>query len=342
MTVGELVVELFFKSDTKSLKDFTHSLADLNLASIFATVGLGGIYESLKKITEESDKLATPFNNLMGITGVAAGQFEKWDNVAQQFGVTAGATSSAISGIQSSIFELIKTGSGPGQMIGMLLGIDPRGYANHPEELLRKELEYLKQFDPATRRFYAQMLGISDEMLLLVDHTQDLDSALINQAKEFQEIAKWHQIVNKLAGDFRVIMITLGSIVDPVLRPLVDGFTMIVDALERALQIFPGWVQQLGAIATVVGLIARFINPWLALATGVIGVGGFLADKLHLNDIITPSTNSISQFDNSKTIQMENNYNISGGNPQDVQRAIEHHWQKTTRESDLMGYQQNY
>jgi hypothetical protein len=162
MTIGELVVELGFKSDNKTLRTFIHDLGDLNLASVFAAAGLGVIYESLKNIMETADKLATPFNNLQGITGVSAKQFEQWDNAAQQFGVSAGATSNAIAGIQSSIFELMRTGSGPGQMVGMLLGIDPRGFATKPEELLRKELEYLKQFDPATRRFYAQMLGIND------------------------------------------------------------------------------------------------------------------------------------------------------------------------------------
>ena len=341
MTIGELIVELGFKSDTKTLHNFIHDIGDLNLASVFAAAGLGGIYEALKTIVDESDKLATPFNKLMGITGVSAQQFERWDNIAQQFGITAGATSSAIAGIQSSIFELIRTGSGPGQMVGMLLGIDPRGFSGHPEELLRKELEYLKQFDPATRRFYAQMLGISDEMLLLVDHTQDLDRALINQAHEFQEIARWHQIVNKLAADFRVILITLGAIIDPVITPLVDGLTMIIDAFERGLQIFPGWAQQLGAIATIVAIIARLVNPWIALITGGIAIGGFLAEKLHLGDLLTPST-STSQFDNSKSMDIKNTYNINGGNPQDVQSAISKHWQHITRESDLMGYQQNY
>jgi len=342
MTISELVVELCFKSDTKTLQSFIHDLGELNLRSVFAATGLAGLYEGINKIMEAADHTATALNNMMGITGVSAKAFQQWDNVAQQFGVTAGATSSAIAGIQSNIFELIRTGSGPGQMVGMLLGIDPRGYANHPEELLRKELEYLKQFDPATRRFYAQMLGISDEMLLLVDHTNELDHALANQAREFQEIARWHQIINKLAGDFRIIMVSLGSIIGPMITPLVDGITLIATAFERVLQVFPGWVQNLTAIAAIVAVIARFVNPWVALIAGAVSVAGFLSDKLHLTDILTPSTNSTSQFDNSKTIQMENNYNISGGNPQDVQRAIEHHWQKTTRESDLMGYQQNY
>ena len=342
MTIGELIISLGFQADTKTLRSFTHDLADLNLKSIFAATGLTALYEGVTKIMEAADHTATALNNMMGITGVAAKSFQAWDNVAQQFGVTAGATSSAIAGIQSNIFELIRTGSGPGQMVGMLLGIDPRGFSSHPEELLRKELEYLKQFDPASRRFYAQMLGISDEMLLLVDHTSELDRALTNQANEFREIARWHQIINKLAGDFRVIIVSLGSIIGPVITPLVDGITLIATAFERVLQIFPGWVQSLGAIAAIVAIIARFINPWIALITGAISIAGFLSDKLHLTDILTPSTTSNSQFDNSKSISMKNNYNISGGNPQDVQRAIENHWQKVTRESDLMGAQPNY
>ena len=50
MKIGELFVELGFHADTMKLKEFTSALGELSMSSVMSVLGLGTLYESVKKI----------------------------------------------------------------------------------------------------------------------------------------------------------------------------------------------------------------------------------------------------------------------------------------------------
>ena len=52
MKIGELFVELLFKSDNMKLKEFVNTIGELDLKSVSSAFGLSKLYDITKKIME--------------------------------------------------------------------------------------------------------------------------------------------------------------------------------------------------------------------------------------------------------------------------------------------------
>lgn len=340
MTIGELIVKLGFKSDNKTLRSFIHDIGDLNLASVFAATGLGAMYEGLKNIMDQANSTALSFNTLSKITGVSQQEFEKWERAATMAGLSTGEASKAISDLQSSIFDLIRSGTGGGQFIGQLLHMDPRTMAGHPDQVMDLLLKKLHSMDDVSRRFFIQMTGLPDRLLLLADNIDKVNSGLTNSNEEFSTLADWQKTIGQLSYDWKVLIVSIGALMAHIFKPFIDGLDLIFELVE----VSKGWLGPLTAILALSwGITAAWkANPLLTVIAAGITALGFLNEKFHLSDLLVPQTNSTSQFDNSGDTNVNNTYNINGGNSQDVNNTIRKHWAQVTQDADLQRSQQTY
>jgi hypothetical protein len=344
MTGGELVFDILFQSDTKKLKDLIKDLSDLNLNSIISSLGLKGLVDGITKVVDEAEKLSLSFRNLMGITGVSSTVFQKWDNAAKALGISAGVLPNTLADIQSSIMQLQTQGTGKATTWGALLGIDPRGMQDQPEEVLRRILQNLEGVrDPAMRRYLLQTAGLNENLVLMIGHWEDVQKAMANSEREMNQLSALWKVLTNIASTFASIIISIGAILTPVLGPISQIVLDIVNGFESLLMTIPKLASALASVAVILGGIALAMT---AITGGVnlaaLGITGGILGASALAGVLLPQFNpGGNSTDNSGDINVNNNFNVNGGNPDDVQDAAHKGLYNAIRDARNMGGQSN-
>lgn len=125
MKIGELFMELGFKSDTMKLKDFMHAVGDLNMRSVASAVGLGALYEATAKIMGITGDASNTMYNFSQQTGLSAQEMTRFAQVVSESGGDAKEAEQFIRKIQMDM-ALMAAGQ-PSQLLAMwrFLNINP-------------------------------------------------------------------------------------------------------------------------------------------------------------------------------------------------------------------------
>ncbi len=342
MTIGELIVNLGFKADTAKLNDFIHDLGELNLNSIVAASGLGGVVKGIQAIMDAADKTALAFNNMSAMTGVSAGELQKWDKTAQEAGIGAGVVGQSINSIQSQLENLKNTGEGGGlSFVLSRLGKNPVGLINKPNEALKEILESIKGLPPATQKWYLQMAGLNQELLLMIPHLDEIDKQTANSEHQFKTIQEYHRMIVKLTTDWQTLIVSIATVMEPVIGSFVKGLDIITEMVNQT------WLLNAAMSALLVWAvrIALTFSPFLKvislIALAITGLG-FISDRLGLGNLLTPKSDIDKTTDNSKDVTMHNYITVQGDDPQRIAKHLDDWYERKLNDADGQNPVANY
>lgn len=272
MNIGELLIQLGFKADTMKLKDFIHSVGELNMQSIIAATGFGGLYEAAKRAIEAAEEMAEPLHAFSVQTGQSTDRLQQFSQAAEEMGASSGTVESAIRTLQQSIFRMRMTGEGSN--VWGMLGIDPT-QVQDKFEILNQLRERFKGMSVEARQFYLSQLGISQDMLNLFAMSDegwaDISNNMVMSHDQLEKMAEFHKINVRLSRDLKMIWVSLGVMIAPFVTKLAEG----ADWLNRIVLKSWAWKGSLDAISET---LMRIINGWWMIAKfGVMAVKDPLA-----------------------------------------------------------------
>jgi hypothetical protein len=228
--IGELFVELGFKTDQPKLKDFVKSIGDARLSSIMAAAGLGTLYKVISDMRESAEAAALPLNAFAKVTGQSTLELQKWSYAAERAGVKGDLIAQSISDLQMSVARMRLTGEG---MSGYtLLGINPVEVLRTKNyfELLGMILGRLKGLSPEFQRLALQQIGQSDQLLVLGDRWKEINDQVTLNGAEIQKIVEAHAEIWRLLKDIGTLWNKLyANSIGPILGGAAKS---IADAIE--------------------------------------------------------------------------------------------------------------
>lgn len=151
MKVAELFAELGFKVDDHNLGGFIERLKQMDLTIIEAAIGLAGLLVAMKNITEEAVRTAVGIKTISIETGISAAAIQRWEQLAERLGASAGGVMAAIQAFQS---RFILT---PDQL----------------EKRLDKIHEQIKGLPPVIQKLELEAYGLSGAMVVLASSDED-------------------------------------------------------------------------------------------------------------------------------------------------------------------------
>lgn len=182
MKVAEIFAELGFNIKDENLGDFVNKLATLNLQTIAAAAGLGGVYLGLKNITEAAFEAGNALYSFNAITGMNTEELQKWVAVGEKAGIKASAVTSSFKGLQQAITAIQQGGGNVEPFIRLGIDINTlRTDADGMRSAMNEISEALVTQTPAMRRYYIGMLGMDEAMLQLFESGMATNKMLDDQ-----------------------------------------------------------------------------------------------------------------------------------------------------------------
>jgi hypothetical protein len=268
MKIGELLVQLGFKSDDAKLKDFVKAIGELNLKSVASVLGVGALYDGIRRVMNVADETAMGMHHFSSETGMSAQKMQQWTNFANQMGVSADTVIGSVKSLQDNVSRMRLTGEG--SQGWMLLGIDPNT-AKDSFDLLSKVREAVKGLSPEYQRLAMQQIGLSDSMLSMMKVSDDLWNSsgklITNSDQQTESLMRNHAAWERLKGEWRVLLTDLGA----AMAPLFEKIAGAIDWVVRAAHKLP-WVQQIiVALAAAIGVVTVALGGMtVALAAAAI------------------------------------------------------------------------
>jgi len=276
MKIGELLVQLGFKSDDAKLKDFVKAIGELNLKSVASVLGVGALYDGIRKVMDVADETAMGMHHFSSETGMSAQKMQQWTNFAGQMGVSAETVIGSVKSLQDNVARMRLTGEG--SQGWMLLGIDPNT-AKDSFELLSKVREAIKGLSPEYQRLALQQVGISDSMLSMMKVSDDLWNSsgklITNTDQQSEALMRNHAAWERLKGEWRVLLTDLGAKMAPLFEKIAQAIDWVVQMSHKL-----PWVQQivlsivvaLGTLTAALGAVTAAM-AFAALWTWLSGLG---------------------------------------------------------------------
>ncbi len=162
MKIGELFVELGFMSgdDGKKLNDFARGIGNLNLSSIAAVLGVGALYEALRRMTEQAVAAGLAIHSFGVQTGLSTSAMQQWSFFAEQMGASGEDVANALKSIQMQQAK-IKIGQGNPNVFSMI----GASVSDDPFKVLESLQKKYKMLRPDLQRLINSEFGLSDAML---------------------------------------------------------------------------------------------------------------------------------------------------------------------------------
>ena len=266
--IDSLEVALGFKADTTTLNQFIKGLGELNFQSILAATGLGGVVDGVNNLIKSTTDSLTPFNNLARIIGDSAGQLQKYDQAAQQFGYGQGEMLSQLQALSDASAQMV-FGQGKGSIIAGMFGVDLTKYGDHPEQgaiaLLRSIREKLKTESRTYVRAELLSAGLPENLLLLVDHIDELEKSFKNADSTFEKsgaiLDKYKKALNSIKDAMNAFGVIVGTALLPVLQLLSTVFQFITKLLE--------YIGSIPLVGGILQWVAAFGTLWISIIGGI-------------------------------------------------------------------------
>jgi hypothetical protein len=355
MKLGELFVELGFKADTLKLKEFVKSIGDLNMSSIMAALGLGGMYAIVHRLMESAEDSALRIESFGQETGLSARKMQQWSTAAEMMGMKGDDVAASLRTLQS-------------HLTGLKMGMDstlltPFAILNRvgagitgqedPFTLLQKVGSVIKNLTPDMRRLVIEQMGLSDSLLLVLN---DMDK--FNQLSKTQIAITDEQTISILknraawvrtGNEWKVVLADIGATIAPALEKMGLFASMMVrlvhdsPAIQAALIAIgvgisavavaltaisiAGWISGLSELAIAIGLIATALALVVANIERIkdLTSGKTAWDwmgKLGLHDKIFSTALGLAGGTSSKNVTNTYNFKVFSNDPEEAANKV--------------------
>jgi len=276
MKIGELFVQLGFKTDKKKLQDFSKGVSNLRKNLLFTQIAFVSAIYGLEKFVEGTLKGVISLTNLNRQTGLSIRELQKWQQAGQlaNLDLNAEEISNSIAKLQDNLAK-IRRGQGnvaPFQ----LLGIDIAG------KNAFQVLENIRE----------SIVGISDAQATSLISKLGLDPKFINilrlSREEFEKLGKniflspeQQRSILKVGQNFKMLTLRLKALKDqavakisPQLEKMIKDFFMwidkngekIINTISSLARVFSSFAE---AIGNAFSLMARMLESVAGLENGI-------------------------------------------------------------------------
>jgi hypothetical protein len=326
MEIGELLVNLGFKADTTKLRDFIHDIGDLNLSSIVAASGLGGILDGIKNIMEAANKTSLALNNFHALTGLSSQELQAWDLAAQKAGLSSGLMASTINGLQDRIENLKRTGEGGAFFAAF--GIDPTK-SNDTFTVLSAIGDKLKGMSIPEQKWMLTKFGLPEELVQVIPLLDTIDMSYTSSQKSLDSMKNFWKEIHQTTYDFSILITDIGAVLEnSFVGNILKGLDGMIKFLDQAQVLYP----LLGAIAGIMGVMAVRM-AWIAGSALIAALPALLTNPLALGALAGIVGGGIygamqGNTDNSQDITMHNNVTINGDSAENNMKAYDNWYQE--------------
>lgn len=338
MEIGEILVNLGFKADYGTLRDFIHNLGDLNIAALIGGGSLGLMVDQIKNIMESANQTALAINNFTGLTGLSSQELQKWDKTAQESGIAAGVMASSINTLQNDIESLTLTGE-KGAAYGRL-GIDPRNFKD-TFDLLKAILTNpnFQNADSPLKKWYLDSLGVNEQMMLLIPNLDKVNNQTTIGDDNLKSMKDFMYQATQLGLELKTLMGDIAALLEKsFVGDMLIGLDMMVKFLENTKLLIPVLLIIAGIMGQIAAtsIIAALANPVTApFAVGAIATGGVLLGASLLG--------ALTRNNDGSSITQHNSIQVSGSDdPQKTAKAIGDYIEKMHSDAEYQSPQYNY
>lgn len=235
MNLGEFFVQLGVKSDKGEVDDFSRSIRGMTSSTIAGMFALTGLSVGFVEMFSHTINLANGLGLFRSETGLSVMELQKWQQAAQQFGISSDAVTSSIMGISDAITKITKTGGGGAASMAFgRLGVS---WSSRDPFAVMKQLRerYQGMKDKNEFRMFASQLGVSPEMSRLFALPE----------KDFNAAMKTAPVMNdasmKAMQDFQKELARFSITAERSLVPVLQAITPYLGDLAKELAGFIGW-----------------------------------------------------------------------------------------------------
>lgn len=317
MNILTFFMELAVKADTVKINEFIHSIGELNLASVASSLGLGGMYEGLKKIMDIGATAGVAMGQFASQTGLSAQNMDKFEKFSQRMGVQAGVATASVKGLQDAMFKVAMGEGNPEPFT--LLGIGPQ---SDVFKFLDQMHEKLKEItDPNLKRRILNNLNIAPEMMIALQSTdqvwQSYKSIATTSKQMAQDLRQYNAEVVAMGQNTNTFFQHIAADMTPWLHVINGALDKISEKMAKSKAFSHYFEAGLLAAGTTLAVGASAAIPGvgipLAYAIGTAGYG--VAGGLAMNEAVNGRKTEIVQH---------NEINVHGANMsyEDLQRAV--------------------
>lgn len=300
--VAEVFAYLGFKTDQTKVIDFVHALGEVNLSSIVAAVGLGGLYETVKKIMDPAEELALSMNNFGEATGLNQQKMQKWSYGAQQMGADGLNMAQVLGDLQTRLTQMSMHLDPDMAKALFFLNGKGAGINGHedPFTFIEKVSHGFDKLDPKLRTTVLGYLHWNDQMAVLLNHFgqfEDRSDAMpVMDQSQIDKLKNYHAEVSQLGQQWSNIFngIAAGPLAD-----ILDGLYKITEGIMQTVSSSKALQLILWTIAgnlVVLGLSNPF-TFWPTLLTLIIaGLGEIAHNWDHISSSIMNAWNALKGF----------------------------------------------
>ena len=279
MKIGELFVLLTAKSDTTSVKDFGSALSSVSLKAASMIGALAGISLKVIDIATTSIEASNALAQFEAETMLSGETLQKWGNIAERAGISAGAVSGAVVNLQRHIAD-IRLGRGDISPF-FALGIDIN---KSPFAILEQMRSKMGGADRAKVINLMSGMGISPEMVRLLTLTNaQFDHMSKTGILSTQTRANFNSLREHLTGMRLNFSAFAGNLLSNVIPPLLRFFELFGKIGD--------FVGRNKAIFTAIGVSLTFLAACFFPVTA-----GLVALLLVIDDLMVYAKGGDSAF----------------------------------------------
>ncbi len=298
INILELFARIGLKADQGPADAFLKTVKGIQGELVGAIAGTLSLAAAVKAMNGAMAQ-ALEFKKFSAETGASAQELQKWANVADQVSGSGDAVAASIRAITSNQ-EAIKLGKG--NISGyQLLGIDPR---SDPFAVLEKLRGKLQGLSPAMRRNVASQFGISPDLVMTLELTNDEFDKMAARAwiipqSSINGLNKARAALSEVKNAFNFIQAELATKFAPVIEKVTKWVINFALMVERAVlmldKIIRGTIGWKAALAVLVGVLAILNASFLLSPIGLFTIA-ILALMAILEDLYVFSTGGDSLF----------------------------------------------
>jgi hypothetical protein len=340
MEIGELLVNLGFKADTTKLRDFITDIGDLNMSSIIAASGLGGILDGIKNIMEAANKTSLALNNFHALTGLSSQELQAWDLAAQKAGLSSGLMATTVNALQDRIENLKRTGEGGAFFAAF--GIDPTK-TNDTFSVMKAIGDKLAGMSIAEQKWMLSKFGLPEELVQIIPMLDKIDMSHVSSSKSLALMKDFWVQIHQTTYDFGILINDIGAMLEKsFVGNLLKGLDALVKFLDHAQVLYPllNAIEGVMAVmavrmlviagaAIVAALANPLTSPW-AIAAMTAGVGMGVLGAMQ------------GQTDNSRDITMHNYNTFHGDTAENNMKAYDEWYQQKLQTASDQNPHENF
>lgn len=364
MKVAEIFAELGFQINTVQLNDVVGLLGKLNLTSVLASFGVKELYEGISNIMEVATGTALGMRNFNEQTGLSSQKMQQWASLAERFGVKGESVSNALSGIQKKLIGL-KMGT-DSSLLTPLYMLNQAGAGitgnEDPFTFIQKIGKAFQNLRPEIRSTIADMLGFNQDMIVLLNHIDELKNApkiSVLDQEQVQNLVQFNKASKELAQTWQNIRDSIAAGLAPILDGLVKFTTYMTNlaksssefrdyllaigvALEAMIAVSTGPIGALVVLFTnLAALLGTIVHYWEQIKSSMpdLSLGNI---KAQAENVVSGIGKSVGGAVTSTQTTLQNTFQIVSNDAQGVAKEVESVISKLLSDARYQQQLQNY